>query len=109
MLSFGAESLVFRCLSKNLRLRYTEILFCLLFFYGCETWALTLRKKLRLRVFENRVLRRMYEPKRNELIREWRKLHTEELYDFYSSPDIIRVIKWRRMRWAGHVASMGQR
>jgi dephospho-CoA kinase len=68
-----------------------------------------LRKKLRLRVFENRVLRRMYEPKRDELIREWRKLHTEELYDFYSSPDIIRVIKWRRMRWAGHVASMGQR
>jgi hypothetical protein len=80
-----------------------------LFFYGCENWSLTLRKKLGLRVFENRVLRRIYEPKRDELTGEWRKLHTEELYDLYSSPDIIRVNKTRRMRWAEHVAHMGQR
>jgi hypothetical protein len=68
-----------------------------------------LRKEFKLRLFENRVLRRIYEPKRDELIREWGKLHTEELYYLYSSPDIIRVIKSRRMRWAEHVASMGQR
>ena len=60
-------------------------------------------------MFENRVLRRIFGPKRDEVTREWRKLHNEELNDLYSSPNIIRVIKLRRMRWAEHVACMGER
>jgi hypothetical protein len=77
--------------------------------YGCETWSLTLREKHRLRVFENRVLRRIFGPTRNEVTGEWRKLHYEELRDLYSSPSIIRIVKSRRMRWAGHVARMGEK
>jgi hypothetical protein len=76
--------------------------------YGCETWSLTLREEHRLRVFENRVLR-IFGPKRDELTGEWRKLHNEELRDLYPSPSIIRIIKSRRMSWAGHVARMGRR
>ena len=75
--------------------------------YGCETWSLTLREKRRLQVFENRVLRRVLGPKRDEVTGEWRKLHNEELRDLYSLPNIVRVVKSRRMRWAGHVARMG--
>jgi hypothetical protein len=77
--------------------------------YGCETWSLTLREEHRLRVFENRVLRRIFGPKRDEVTGEWRQLHNEELHDLYSSPSIIRIIKTRRMRWACHVARMGKR
>ena len=77
--------------------------------YGCETWSLTLREDRRQRVFENRVLRRIFGPKRDKVKREWRKLHNEELNDQYASPNIVRVIKERRMRWAGHVAPMGER
>jgi hypothetical protein len=76
--------------------------------YGCETWALTLREEHILRVFENRVVRRIFVPKRDEIIGEWRKLHNEELHIWYLSPNIIRQIKSRRMRWAGHVARMGE-
>jgi hypothetical protein len=77
--------------------------------YGCESWSLTLREECRLRVFENRVLRRIFVPKRDEVTRKWRRLHNKELYTLYSSPNIIRVIKSRRLRWAGHVARMGER
>jgi hypothetical protein len=77
------------------------------FLYGCETWSLTLREEHRLRVFENRVLRRIFGPKRDEVTGEWRKQHSEELHDLYCSPSIIRIMKARRMRWAGHVAQMG--
>jgi hypothetical protein len=66
--------------------------------YGCETWSLALREECRLRVFENEVLRRIFGPKRDEVTGEWRRLHNEELYDLYSSPNIIRVIKSRKLR-----------
>ena len=76
--------------------------------YRCETWSLTLREERRLRVFENRVLRKVFGPKRDEVTGEWRKLHNEELNDLCSLPSIVRVVKSRRMRWAGHVARMGK-
>ena len=76
--------------------------------YGCETWSLALREERRLRVFENRVLRRVFGAKRDEVTGEWRKLHNEELSDLYCLPNIVRVVKSRRMRWAGHVARIGE-
>jgi hypothetical protein len=74
--------------------------------YGCETWSLTLSEERMMRVFENRVLRGVFGPKRDEGTGEWRKLHNEELNNLYSLPSIVRVVKSRRMRWAGHVARM---
>ena len=75
--------------------------------YGCEIWSLTLREESRLRVLENRVLRKLFGPKRDGVTVGWRKPHNEELNDLYSSPNFVQVIKSRRMRWAGHVARMG--
>jgi hypothetical protein len=72
--------------------------------YGCEAWSLTLREEHKLRVFEDRVLRRIFGPKRDGVTGGWRKLCNEELHNLYSWPSIIRIIKLRRMRWAGHVA-----
>jgi len=77
--------------------------------YGCETWSVTLRKERRLRVFENRMLRRIFESNRDEITRVWRKIHIEELNDLYSPTNIVRVIKSRRMRWAGHLERTGER
>ena len=74
--------------------------------YGCETWSLILQEERKLRVFESRVLRRIFGPRKDEVTGEWRRLHNEQLNDLYCSPNIVRVIKWRRMRWAGHVARM---
>jgi hypothetical protein len=81
----------------NIKYTYKTIILPVVL-YGCETWSLTLREKHRLRVFENKVLRRIFEPKRDEVTGEWEKLHNEELCDLYSSPSIIRIIKLRRMR-----------
>jgi hypothetical protein len=77
--------------------------------YGNGTRSLTLSGEYRLRVFDNKVLRRIFGPKRDKVTGGWRKLHNEELRDLYSSPSIIRVIKSRKIRWAGHVARMGKR
>jgi len=95
-------------LSKNLRIKMCRTIILSVVLYGCETWSLTLREEHRLRVFENRVLRRLFGPKRDGVKGEWRKLHNEELNDLYSSPDIVRVIKSRRTRWAGHVVRVGE-
>ena len=79
---------------------------CLL--YGCETWSLTLWEERKLRVFENMVLRRIFGPRRDEETGKCRRLHNKELNDLYSSRNIVRVIKSRIMRWAGHVARIGE-
>ena len=96
-------------LSKNGKFKIHRTTILPVVFYGCKTWSLTTREERRLRVFENRVLRRIFGPERDEVTGDWRKLHTEELNDLYSLSNIVRVVKSRRMRWAGHVARMGER
>jgi hypothetical protein len=91
------------CGSKNLKIRIYKTVILPVVPYECETGSLTLREEHRLGLFENRVLRRIFGPKRDEVTGESRKLHNEE-HDLYSSPSIIRIIKARRMRLAGHVA-----
>ena len=76
---------------------------------GCETWSLTMREERTLRVLENRVWRKIFGPKRDKVRTENRKLHNEELNDLYSSPNNVRVIKSRRVKWAGHIAHMRKR
>ncbi|KAJ4428772.1 hypothetical protein ANN_25765 [Periplaneta americana] len=93
-------------LSRNLIFRIYKTVILPVVLYGCETWTLTLREERRLRVFENKVLRKIFGAKRDEVTGEWRKLHNAELNALYSSPDIIRNIKSRRLRRAGHVARM---
>jgi hypothetical protein len=97
-----------RLLPRNVKVKIYKTIILPLVLYGCETLSLTLREEHRLRVFENRVLRRIFGPRRDEVTGEWRKLHSEELHNLYSSLDIIRQVKSRRMRWAGHVARMGE-
>jgi hypothetical protein len=96
-----------RLLSRNVKVTIYKTIIRPVVLYGYETRPLTLREEHRLRVFENRVLRRIFGPKSDEVTGEWRKLHNE-LHSLYSSPNIIRQIKSRRMRWAGHVAHMGE-
>jgi hypothetical protein len=96
-----------RLLSKNVKVRIYKIIILPVVLYGYETWSLTVREEHKLRVFVNSVLRRIFGSKRDGLTGGWRKLHNEELHNVYSSLSIIRIIKSRRMRWAGQVARMG--
>jgi hypothetical protein len=94
-------------ISKNIKIKIYKTVILPIVLYGCETWSLTLEEEHRLRVFENRVLKRIFGPKREE-DGSWKKLHNDELHSLYSSQNIVRVIKSRSMRWAGHVARMGE-
>jgi hypothetical protein len=104
----SVQNLLFsRLLSKNVKIGIYKILPAVS--YGCEDWSLILREEHRLSVLENRVLKRIFGPKRDE-VRGWcRKLHIEESHNSYSSQSIIGIIKSKRMRWAGHVARMGEK
>jgi hypothetical protein len=97
-----------RLLSKNIKIRICVTIILPVVLYGCKTWSLTLREELRLRVFENRVLKRIFGHKRGRLTGYWRKLHNE-FYNLYSLPKIMRMIKLMRMKWAGHVARVGEK
>jgi hypothetical protein len=92
------RSRTFYLLSKDLKIRIYKTIILPVILYGCLSWSLTLREEHGLRVFENRVLRRIFGPKRDEVTGEWRKLHNEQLCNFYSLPSIIRIKKWRRVR-----------
>jgi hypothetical protein len=93
-------------ISKNLKIKIYKTVILPVVLYGCETWSVTLREEHRLRVFENRVLGRIFGPQREE-DGLWRKLHNDELHSLYSSLNIVRVITSRRLRWAGHVTHIG--
>jgi hypothetical protein len=95
-------------LSRNVKVKIHRTIILPVVSYGCETLCLTSREQHRLRMFENRVLRRIFGPKRAEVTGERRKLHSQELHNLYLSLDIIRQIKSRRMRWAGYVVCMGE-
>ena len=94
-----------RLLSKDLKIKIYKTIILPVELYGCETWWETLREKRSLRIFENKILRQIFGPKWNEN-GEWKRLHNEELHSLYRSPNIIRLLKSRRLRWAGHVARM---
>jgi hypothetical protein len=98
-----------RLLSKNVKVRIYKTIILNVVLYGCETWSLTLREEYKLRVFEKKVLRRIFGPKRDGVTGAWRKLHNEEIHNLHSSPSIISIIKSRRMRWAGPVARTGEK
>ena len=104
----SVQNLLFsRLLSKNVKIKIYRPLILPVVLYGCETWSPTLREERKLRVFENMVLR-IFGSRRDDVTGEWRRMHNEELNDLYSSPNIVRVIKSRRMGWAGNVARMGE-
>ena len=96
-------------LSTNIYIKIYRSVILPIVLYECETWYLTLREKLRLKVYGNWVLRRIFGIKRDEVTGEWRKLHNEELNDLFCSHNIFRVIELKRMRWAGHVACVGEK
>jgi len=97
-----------RLLSKNLEIKIYRIIILPVVLYGCEAWSLTLREERKLRLFEDMVLRRIFGPRSDEVTGEWRRMHNEELNDLYSSPNIVRVTKSRRIRWAGRMVRMGE-
>ena len=95
-------------LFKNLKIKIYRTIILSVVLYGYETWSLKLWEERKLTVFENKVFRKIFGPRRDVVKGDWRRLHNEGLNDLYCSPNIVRVIKWRRMRWAGHVARMGE-
>ena len=103
MLLFGPNPFVLSTSFWNLKIKIYKTIILPVVLYGCEAWSLILREECRLRVFENRILRRILEPKREEN-GEWTRLHNEELHSLYRPPNIVRVTNSRRLRWAGHVA-----
>jgi hypothetical protein len=105
----SVQNLLSSCLllkNVGIRIRVYQTIILPVVLFGCEAWSLILREVHRLRVYENRALKKIFGPKRVGVTGEWRKLHNEELRDLYSSPNIIRIIKSRRMRWTGYVARM---
>jgi hypothetical protein len=94
---------------KNVKIRIYKTMILPVVLYGCETWSLISREEHGLRAVENRVLRIMFIPQKDDVAGGWIKLHNEYLPDLYSSPSTITIIKSKRMRWAGHVARMGRR
>ena len=108
MLLFTEKILSSRLLSKKLKVKTYKTVIPPVVLYGCETWTLTLKEEHRLRMFENKVLRKIFGTKKDEIAGEWRKLHNAELHACYSSPNITGSLKSRRLRWAGHVARMEQ-
>jgi hypothetical protein len=94
-------------LSRSIKHKIYRTVILPVILYGCEAWSPTLREEHWLRVFENRALRKRFGPKRDDVTRDWSRLHNKELYAMYSSPNIMWVIKSRRMGWVGHVARMG--
>jgi len=109
LLSLAADSCVIQYAIRIYKIKICKHIILSLVLYGCETWSLTLREERRLRIVDNRLLRRIFELKRDEVTEEWRRLHNEELNDIYCSPNATRVIKSRRMRGGGHVTRMGER
>ena len=107
-LSLSAESIVFQLANQNIKTEINRTIILSLVLYGCETWSLILREERRLKVFEKRVLRRIFGRKRNEVTGKWRRLHNGEFYDLYSLINIIRMVYSRRIRWARHVAQWGR-
>ena len=104
---YSLESILMsRLLSKKLKISTYETIVLPVVFYGCKSWSLTFTEEHRLRVFENKALRKIFGAKRGEITGEWRKLHNSEIPALYSSPNIIRNLKSRRLRWAGRFVCM---
>jgi hypothetical protein len=104
------QKILYSCLlSKSVKVRIYKTIILLVVLYGCETWSLTVSEEHKLKLFENRLLGRIFGLKRDRVMGRWRQLHNEELHNLYSSPSIIRIMKSRRMRCVGHVARMGEK